>query len=178
VHQPDICSSRSVILLGGWSSATRWSYDRVAVLLPYGGFQAYAFQDIATAAGVSIGALPVPSPALAVFDHARILQVLTNLLGNAIKFTPSGGRVVVTVERIGEVVRVSVTDSGVGVAPERLEAVFERFLQLKPNDRRGVGLGLYISRCIVERHGGRIWAESTIGEGSTFSFTLPVPIAP
>jgi len=68
----------------------------------------------------------------------------------------------------------SVSDTGVGIATDKLEAVFVRFLQVTENDRRGVGLGLYISKAIVQGHGGRIWAESKVGEGSTFCFTLPI----
>ena len=112
------------------------------------------------------------------FDPARVLQVLTNLIGNAIKFTPSGGHIVVRVAADGDNLRFSVRDDGVGIAADKLELVFARFLQVS-EDRRGVGLGLYISKCIVHGHGGRIWAESTPGGGSTFSFTLPLtpPVA-
>ena len=73
--------------------------------------------------------------------------------------------------------RFAVSDTGVGIPADKLEAVFERFLQITKNDRRGVGLGLYISKCIVQGHGGRIWAESKSGEGSTFCFTLPIHAA-
>ena len=100
--------------------------------------------------------------------------MLINLLGNAMKFTPADGKVVVRVERIEDEIRFAVSDTGVGIPPDSLETVFERFRQVTANDRRGVGLGLYIAKCIVQGHGGRIWAESTTGEGSTFCFTLPV----
>ncbi|HVF33834.1 MAG TPA: ATP-binding protein [Candidatus Saccharimonadia bacterium] len=114
-----------------------------------------------------------PAPLTAVFDHDRMMQVLANLITNAIKFTPLGGQI-----RIGSVLaddglHVSVTDTGDGIPAELLEAVFERFRQAGRNDRRGLGLGLYISRQIVEAHGGRIWAESGHGEGSCLRFTLP-----
>ena len=118
------------------------------------------FQVQAAAAGVSLTAEIVPPPSLAAFDSARILQVLTNLLSNAIKFTPAHGRIVVHVERFGDEIRFAVSDTGVGIATDKLEAVFVRFLQVTENDRRGVGLGLYISKAIVQGHGGRIWAES------------------
>ena len=134
------------------------------------------FHAQAAAAGVSLAAEIVPPPSLAAFDSARILQVLTNLLSNAIKFT-AHGKIVVRVEPCGDEIRVAVSDTGVGIASEKLEAVFVRFLQVTENDRRGVGLGLYISKAIVQGHGGRIWAESTIGKGSTFSFTLPIHVA-
>jgi signal transduction histidine kinase len=136
------------------------------------------FQTQASAKGVSLTAVivrPLPS---ASFDAPRILQVLVNVLSNAIKFTPPNGKVVVNVEGIADELRFAVKDTGQGIPREKLEAVFERFLQLDENDRRGVGLGLYISRCIVQGHGGRIWAESRPGEGSTFCFTLPIQAAP
>lgn len=133
-----------------------------------------AFQAQASAGGVSLVAEIVPPLPRAAFDPARILQVLVNLLSNAIKFTPPHGRVGVHVERIGHEIRFAVSDTGAGIPTDKLEAVFERSFQVARNDRRGVGLGLYISKCIVQAHGGRIWAESTIGEGSTFCFTLPI----
>jgi signal transduction histidine kinase len=132
------------------------------------------FQAQAAARGISLRADRVPSSLLPCFDPARILQVLTNLITNALKFTPKDGKVVVHVERIGDEIRFDVSDTGVGIPADKLEAVFERFLQVTENDRRGMGLGLYISKCIVEGHGGRIWAESTPGKGSTFCFTLPL----
>lgn len=132
------------------------------------------FQTQASAKGISLTAeLGSPLP-LVPFDPPRILQVLVNLLSNAVKFTPLNGTVVVGVERIADEVRFTVKDTGHGIPPEKLEAVFERFLQLTTNDRRGVGLGLYISKCIVQGHGGRIWGESRLGEGSAFCFTLPI----
>jgi signal transduction histidine kinase len=132
-----------------------------------------SFHARAAAAGVSLVIDPVPPMAVA-FDPARILQVLTNLLSNAIKFTQAGGRVIIRVSVMGGGdVRVSVSDTGIGIPPDKLDAVFVRFLQVAKNDRRGVGLGLYISKCIIQGHGGRIWAESRLGGGTTFSFTLP-----
>lgn len=135
------------------------------------------FQVQAATAGLALTAEIVPPLPLAAFDAARILQVLTNLLSNAIKFTPADGRIVVRAERFGDEIRFAVTDTGVGIATDNLEAVFGRFLQVAPNDRRGVGLGLYISKAIVQGHGGRMWAESQIGQGSTFCFTLPIHVA-
>jgi signal transduction histidine kinase len=132
------------------------------------------FQAQAASAAISLEAeIPVPIQG-AVFDTPRILQVLSNLLVNALKFTPRNGRVVVRVERVGDDVRFAVSDTGIGIPADRLEAVFLRFLQVA-TDRRGVGLGLYISKAIVHGHGGRIWAESTVGAGSCFFFTLPSP---
>ena len=116
-------------------------------------------------------------PFRAVFDHDRMLQVFANLLSNSIKFTPRDGKIDVSAERTGGMLRFCVSDTGVGIATPMLEAVFERFWQVGKNDRRGMGLGLYISKCIVESHGGRIWAESKVGKGSRFYFTLPVTAA-
>ncbi len=109
----------------------------------------------------------------AVFDRDRMLQVLANLIANAIKFTAQGGVVKVRAERAGAELHVSVLDTGTGISEDMLEAVFERFWQVGKNDQRGLGLGLYISKCIVAAHGGRIWAESKLGVGSAFHFTIP-----
>jgi len=136
------------------------------------------FQVPASASQVSLAAEIVSPASVVSFDPARVLQVLTNLLSNAIKFTPAGGSVVVRVEPVGEEILFTVTDTGVGIPSDQLEAVFVRFLQLTKTDRRGVGLGLYISKCIVQSHGGRIWAESRAGGGSRFCFTLPIQMTP
>ncbi len=106
-------------------------------------------------------------------DSARIQQVLSNLVGNAVKFTPREGRVTINTESLGTEVRFSVRDTGPGIPPEQLPHIFGRFWQAKPSDRRGIGLGLAIAKGIVEGHGGRIWVESQVGSGSTFYFTLP-----
>lgn len=112
-------------------------------------------------------------PLPAEFDHDRLVQVLANLLANAIKFTPNGGRISVRGEVAGAYVQIDVRDTGCGIPQEMLDAVFERFRQVGERDRRGLGLGLYISRCLVEAHGGKIWAESTPGQGSRLCLTLP-----
>lgn len=131
------------------------------------------FQAAAAAKGVSLQAETVEYPLLAEFDHDRMLQVLANIITNAIKFTSQGGRIRVRGECAGDELRFSISDTGEGIPGNMLEDIFERFWQAGKNDRRGVGLGLYISRCIVEAHGGRIWAESKLGEGSRLCFTLP-----
>jgi signal transduction histidine kinase len=135
----------------------------------------HAFQAQALAKQIALEEDVAPTSLPIAFDAARILQVLINLLSNAIKFTPAKGKVIVHVERIENDIRFSVSDTGEGIASDKLEAVFERFVQATKNDRRGVGLGLYISRCIVQGHGGRLWVESEVGKGSTFFFTLPLP---
>ena len=121
--------------------------------------------------GVALEAV-AHGPVVARFDHERVLQVLGNLITNAVKFSARGGKVVVSVERAGDAAQFSVRDNGSGIPGDKLEAIFERFWQVG-NDRRGLGLGLYISRCLVTAHGGKIWAESEIDVGSTFIFTIP-----
>jgi signal transduction histidine kinase len=133
------------------------------------------FQATASAKGISLQTEIVEGPLLAEFDQGRMLQVLTNIIANAIKFTSQGGSIRVRGECAGAEVRFCVSDTGSGIPGNMLEAIFERFWQVGKDDRRGVGLGLYISRCIVEGHGGKIWAESTLGEGSRLCFTLPSP---
>ena len=101
---------------------------------------------------------------------------LLNLLSNAIKFTPNGGRIEVRAKPVNGSVEVSVTDTGVGIAPEDQDAIFEEFRQLGTADKKveGTGLGLALSRKFVELHGGRIWVQSQVGVGSTFTFTIPM----
>ena len=109
-------------------------------------------------------------------DERKIRQVLLNLLSNAIKFTPEGGRIDVRAAPRDGNVEVSVTDTGVGIAPEDQEAVFEEFRQVGTADKKveGTGLGLALSRKFIELHGGKIWVTSEVGKGSTFTFTVPV----
>ena len=107
-------------------------------------------------------------------DRQRTLQVVSNLVGNAIKFTPPGGRITVRAWHAGPNAVVCVDDSGAGIAPEDLPHVFERFWQARNERRTGAGLGLAIARSIVEAHGGRIWVESRPGHGARFFFTLPL----
>ena len=132
------------------------------------------FDPAAREQGVSLAAEVPTTPVFAEFDHERMLQVFANLISNALKFTPAGGSIIVRVEEGRGVVRFSVSDTGVGIPAPMLETVFERFWQVGEHDRRGQGLGLYISKCIVEAHHGRIWAESEVGKGSRLQFTLPV----
>jgi PAS domain S-box-containing protein len=106
-------------------------------------------------------------------DHERLLQVLSNLLGNAVKFSPPGGEVGVRAERTPDGVRISVTDAGPGIAPEEQSRVFDRFWQSDRSREEGTGLGLAIAKSIVEAHGGTIGIESEVGAGATFWFTLP-----
>jgi signal transduction histidine kinase len=110
-------------------------------------------------------------------DPDRLAQVLRNLVDNAVKYSPQGGLIVVRGEVRPHEVVVSVADQGIGIAPEHLNRLFDKFFRIKEGPSRGTvgsGLGLPIARTIVESHGGRIWAESRPGEGSTFYFTLPL----
>jgi len=109
-------------------------------------------------------------------DERKIRQVTLNLLSNAIKFTPEGGRIEVWAVPVDGSVEVSVSDTGVGIAPEDQEAVFEEFRQVGTSaaKQEGTGLGLTLCKRFVELHGGRIWVTSQVGVGSTFTFRLPV----
>jgi signal transduction histidine kinase len=131
------------------------------------------FQSAASAKNISLQVQRAETSLPADFDRERLLQVLANLITNSIKFTPRGGQIGIRGGRNGDEHHFSVTDTGPGIPEPMLERIFERFWQIGKNDRRGVGLGLYISRCIVEAHGGRIWAESEAGDGTTIHFTLP-----
>jgi signal transduction histidine kinase len=134
-------------------------------------------QGAAASKGITLEAEPQDVCGYVVCDRSRIMQVLSNLIGNAIKFTPAKGRICVSCQRTGpegEEVQVSVSDTGEGIAPEKIKTIFERFSQIHNQDRRGIGLGLYIAKMMIEEHPGRIWVESKLGEGSTFHFTLPL----
>ena len=106
-------------------------------------------------------------------DRGRIFQVFSNLIGNALKFTPKGGRIDVRGRMIGDEAVFTIEDTGAGIPPENLPHLFDRFWQARETRRAGAGLGLYIAKGIIEAHGGRLWVESTLGVGTTFSFTLP-----
>jgi signal transduction histidine kinase len=109
-------------------------------------------------------------------DERKIRQVVLNLLSNAIKFAPEGGRIEVAAAPKDGFVEVSVSDTGVGIAPEDQEKVFEEFRQVGTAAKKveGTGLGLTLCRKFVELHGGKIWVKSELGAGATFTFTIPV----
>ena len=118
----------------------------------------------------------LPEPVWVQADPGRITQVLLNFLSNALKFTPQGGTVTVSLQTTSEEVRVEVSDSGIGIAAEHLPRLFQKFFQVDSSTTReqgGTGLGLPIAKSIIEAHGGRIGVESTPGQGSTFWFTIP-----
>jgi signal transduction histidine kinase len=110
-------------------------------------------------------------------DQERILQVLRNLIGNAIKFTPDNGIIEISAAAGKDAVEVAVQDSGIGIAGDELERIFRKFQQIVPaggKKTKGTGLGLATVKQIIRAHGGEVWATSRAGEGSTFYFTLPL----
>jgi signal transduction histidine kinase len=174
---------RAAAQMGGMLSdlldATRFEHGRFR-LAPHIGDAVAVVQECATAfdalAHVNGVALHVEAPAGRVparFDHTRIVQVLSNLLRNALQFTAAGGTITLRVAAEPPGCRIDVSDTGAGIPAADLQRIFDRFHQVGNPDRRGLGLGLYISKAIVDAHGGRIWAESEIGRGSRFSLTLP-----
>ncbi len=133
---------------------------------------------VADAAGISLCREVCGDPPAVLANRERVLQVLSNLVGNAIKFTPTEGTIRLRAMACGEAVRFSVSDTGSGIAEEDLSRVFDRFWHARDGRGAGAGLGLAIARGIVEAHGGRIWVESRVGAGSTFHFTLPATPEP
>jgi GAF domain-containing protein len=126
--------------------------------------------------GIALGSAIDPTLGAIRGDERKVKQVLLNLLSNALKFTPEGGRIDVRAATNDGMAELSVTDTGVGIAPEDQAVIFEEFRQVGAADKRveGTGLGLALSRKFIELHGGRIWVTSQVGAGSTFAFTLPV----
>src|SRR5262249_19102407 len=110
-------------------------------------------------------------------DSERLFREFSNLVENAAKFTPPGGRIRIGARRHENSVGCSVADTGAGIAAEDVPHVFERYWQGRPTERRGAGLGLTIAKGIIDAHGGRIWVETTPGRGSTFCFTIPFAAA-
>jgi two-component system sensor histidine kinase GlrK len=128
---------------------------------------------------IELELLPFPEIPLVRMDGDRIMQVVENLLGNALKFTPPGGKVVVSLsprKDEGDFVQVSIADTGSGIPKEHLAEIFERFKRIEMGRETtiGTGLGLSIVKHIIADHGGKIWVRSTLGKGSKFSFALPV----
>jgi signal transduction histidine kinase len=129
--------------------------------------------------GVALAAEIEPEAHVVSGDERRIRQILFNLLSNAVKFTPAGGRIDVRAARVDQEIQVAVADTGPGIAPEDLDRIFEEFQQTDEGAKQheGTGLGLALSKRLVELHGGRIWVESEVGVGSRFVFTLPAEAA-
>lgn len=144
--------------------------DAAAAVAPYAGERGVVIES-----RVASGLPPV------IVDRDRLMQVVHNLLDNAIRHTPGGGTVKVLVEARPDVVRLSVTDTGPGIPPEETDRIFDRFYRLDPARSRmsgGTGLGLAIVKTLVEAHGGRVSVASRVGEGSTFTVTLPLIPSP
>jgi signal transduction histidine kinase len=133
-------------------------------------------RERATRRGITLHKAVDPQLGAIRADERKVKQVVLNLLSNALKFTPEGGRIEVRAVPTDGAVEVSVEDTGIGIAPEDQEAVFEEFRQVGLADKKaeGTGLGLALCRKFVELHGGRIWVKSQVGVGSTFTFTLPL----
>jgi len=128
---------------------------------------------VASEAGIQLTHAWEGVPASVPADRSRIFQVFSNLVGNALKFTSKGGRIDVRGRITGDDAVFTIADTGAGIPAENLPHLFDRFWQARETRRAGAGLGLYIARGIIEAHGGRLWVESTVGVGTTFSFTLP-----
>jgi signal transduction histidine kinase len=131
------------------------------------------FRPLAEKRVVRLEVVPAADGMIVRADPLRVSQIVSNLVGNAIKFTPQNGNVTLSASASGNDVAIHVTDTGPGIPPGDAEHLFENFWQARSNDHRGVGLGLAIAKAVVEAHGGKIWCESAVGRGSTFSFTLP-----
>ena len=132
-------------------------------------------RERATRRGITLGRVIDDRVGTVRGDERKVKQVLLNLLSNALKFTPEGGRIDVRATMSDGMAEILVADTGVSIAPEDQEAIFEEFRQVGTADKKveGIGLGLALSRKFIELHGGRIWVQSQLGKGSTFSFTLP-----
>jgi len=134
-------------------------------------------RERATSHGLGVDLAVDPGVGEIVGDERKVKQVLINLLSNAIKFTPEGGRVSVTAHLANGTVEIAISDTGIGIAADDHDAIFEEFRQVGTDyarKREGTGLGLTLARRFVELHGGRLWVKSELGRGSTFTFTLPV----
>ena len=134
------------------------------------------FAPVATERNLTIDLVAPPTDALppVIIDADRVLQVLGNLLQNACKFTPAGGTIRISATALDGNVQVAICDTGPGIAPDEITKVFERYWHAGRQSKvRSTGLGLAIARGIIEAHGGRLWVDSTLGEGSTFYFAVP-----
>jgi signal transduction histidine kinase len=133
--------------------------------------------DRAARQGITLATTLDQRLGLVTADERKLKQILLNLLANAVKFTPEGGRVEVAANPSNDHVEISVIDTGIGIAEEDRDVIFEEFRQVGASEgrpREGTGLGLPLAKRFVELHGGRIWVESKAGSGSTFTFTIPL----
>lgn len=140
--------------------------EAIGLFAPLAAAKQVTMQSVIRAEGLVVSA-----------DRERMLQVLSNLLGNALKLTPAAGHVILTVERAGDAARFTVADTGPGIPSERIPHVFERFWKHDTPGVHSTGLGLFIAKAIVEAHGGTIHVESELGQGARFTFTLPLEVA-
>lgn len=115
----------------------------------------------------------MPAEFKATFDLNRVHQVISNLIGNALKHTPHSGSISLSAAQVKNDIEITVRDTGSGIPPDQHTRIFEKFSQLGNDTRQGLGLGLYIAKWIVEAHGGKIWTQTEPGGGATFKFTLP-----
>jgi PAS domain S-box-containing protein len=134
---------------------------------------AEALSATASAGGVAFVVNAADALGTVCCDAARVIQIFGNIVGNAVKFTPKGGSIMISASSVGEQVQFAVHDTGPGIAPQLLEHLFERYWQADEGAQKGRGLGLYIAKHLVEAQGGRIWVESRLGAGTTLFFTLP-----
>ena len=165
---PELLEHRPLILRGDANARVRdGHFGHLALIL---------VRERASRRGIRLGSTIDGRLGMIGGDERKVKQVLLNLLSNALKFTPEGGRIDVGARLDGEMAEVSVTDTGIGIALEDQGAVFEEFRQVGTADKKaeGTGLGLALSRKFIELHDGQIWVKSELGAGSTFMFTLPV----
>jgi signal transduction histidine kinase len=140
---------------------------------------AYGLRPLATSQGITLATIIDDVLPTVQADPDRLTQVVSNLVGNAVKFTSAGGRIEISARRADDMVEVSVRDTGAGISESQLPHVFDRFYQASEGSarRHGAGLGLPIARGIIEAHNGRIWVESAEGQGTTVRFTIPITAA-
>jgi signal transduction histidine kinase len=127
--------------------------------------------------GLQVYTTMTPGKCMVLGDPRRVVQVLTNLVSNACRYTPAGGQINISSSRVNGSAEVTVQDTGIGIRREELERIFERFYRSDDplvQDQPGTGLGLAIAKSLIELHGGRLWVDSEHGKGSTFGFTLPL----
>jgi signal transduction histidine kinase len=129
-------------------------------------------------AGIDLQVAPSHEIPTLVADSARLLQVLGNLIGNALKYTPRGGRIVVGADYARGEVTFWVADTGEGIPPDQVPHIFDKYRRRRARSQDGVGFGLGICKAIVETHGGRLWVESVVGKGTIVSFAMPIDDKP
>ena len=172
-------TARANRLIGDLVDIANIDAGRLAMLLRPGDLQSLLceagdeFRPSAAAKNIGLVVVDGRAKLPAKFDHARMFQVIGNLIANAIKFSAGGSRITLRAQRRGDEALCEVSDQGAGIPADQIEKVFERFVQVNV-DQRGLGLGLFIAKRIVEAHAGRIWAESTLGQGTSVQFTIPM----